>query len=86
MIEWNEKHGIRVMRLSSDLFPHKSNPKVEGYDFEFAKDKLTEIGETYKKYGHRLTFHPGQYNVVGTPDPEKLQQTINDPIISCGCT
>ena len=78
MIEWNESKGIRVMRLSSDLFPHKTNPKIENYTFDFAEDLLTRIGETYRKYNHRLTFHPGQYNVVGTPDEKKFQQTIND--------
>ncbi len=78
MIEWNEANGIRVMRLSSDLFPHKSNPRVEDYDYEFAKEMLSKIKETYNKYGHRLTFHPGQYNVIGTPEESKLEQTIND--------
>ena len=37
MIMWNEMHGIRVFRLSSEMFPHKSNPRVEDYTFDFAK-------------------------------------------------
>ena len=64
LIEWNEKNGIKVFRLSSNIFPHKSNPRIEDYDFEFAKPLLKKIGDLAKKYGHRLTFHPGQYNVV----------------------
>ena len=28
MLEWNEENGIRVFRLSSELFQHKTNPKV----------------------------------------------------------
>ena len=28
--------------------------------------------------GQRLTFHPGQYNVVGTPDLKSFEQTIRD--------
>jgi len=78
MIEWNEEHGIRVMRLSSHLFPHKTNPQIDNYTFDFAKELLTQVGDTYRKYGHRLTFHPGQYNVLGTSDPAKLQHTIDD--------
>ena len=35
MIQWNEDNGIKVFRLSSELFPHKTNPKVPDYDFEF---------------------------------------------------
>ena len=65
MIDWNETHGIRVFRLSSEMFPHKSNSKVENYDFDFAKDLLSEIGFKARSLRHRLTFHPGQYNVVG---------------------
>ena len=67
MMHWNEKNGIKVFRLSSELFPHKSNPKVQNYTFAFAESLLKEIGSLAKKYNQRLTFHPGQYNVVGTP-------------------
>lgn len=78
MIEWNDKNGIRVLRLSSELFPHKSNAKVEDYEFDFAKPLLKMIGDRAKELGHRLTFHPGQYNVVGTPTEKAFQQTISD--------
>jgi|UniRef100_A0A6C0JEN4 UV DNA damage endonuclease len=78
MIDWNEENGIKVFRLSSELFPHKSNPKVEDYSFDFAKDLLRKIGIKAKKYNQRLTFHPGQYNVVGTPNKKSFQQTIVD--------
>ena len=43
LIEWNEQNGIKVFRLSSELFPHKSNPKAQQYDFDFAKDLLKEV-------------------------------------------
>jgi UV DNA damage endonuclease len=78
MMDWNEQNGIKVFRLSSELFPHKSNPKVEDYNFDFALDLLREIGEKSKKYNQRLTFHPGQYNVVGSPSEKSFQQTISD--------
>lgn len=78
MMDWNEENGIKVFRLSSELFPHKSNPKVEDYDFDFAKDLLKQIGEKSREYNQRLTFHPGQYNVVGTPNENAFKQTIAD--------
>lgn len=78
MIDWNEKNGIKVFRLSSELFPHKSNPKVENYDFDFAKELLKQIGDKARKYNQRLTFHPGQYNVVGSPSEASFQQTCVD--------
>ena len=78
MIKWNEQNGIKVLRISSELFPHISNPKVEGYDMDFADALLKKIGEYARSLNHRLTFHPGQYNVVGTPNETTFQQTIND--------
>ena len=78
MIDWNEKNGIRVFRLSSELFMHKTNPKIEPYTYDFAKHLLKMIGDKAKLYGHRLTFHPGQFNVLGTPHTKTLKQTIKD--------
>ena len=78
LMEWNHQHGIHVFRLSSDIFPHKSNPRAPGYTFDFAKDLLLQIGNLSKKYNQRLTFHPGQYNCIGTPNPETFQHTVLD--------
>tara|TARA_A100001015_G_scaffold104670_1_gene116167 strand:+ start:2400 stop:3467 length:1068 start_codon:yes stop_codon:yes gene_type:complete len=78
MMDWNEENGIKVFRLSSEMFPHKSNPKVEDYSFEFAEQLLGEIGEKSKKYNQRLTFHPGQYNVIASPNEAAFQHTVID--------
>ena len=78
MIEWNENNGIKVFRISSDLFPHKTNPDVESYTFDFAKELLKKAGDLAKKYNQRITMHPGQYNVVGTPNAKAFEKTIND--------
>ncbi len=78
MIEWNERNGIKVFRLSSELFPHKTNPEIDDYTFDFAKELLQKAGALARSYNQRLTFHPGQYNVLGSPNPDALQKTIND--------
>lgn len=83
MVIWNEKNGIKVFRLSSDLFPHKTNPNVEDYTYNFVKDKLEKVGELSRKYNQRLTFHPGFHNVVGTPDEPTFQKTIEDLNYHC---
>ena len=78
MMDWNEANGIKVFRLSSMLFPHKTNPGIDDYTFDFAKELLVQIGEKSKLYNQRLTFHPGQYNVVGTPNRKSFEKTISD--------
>ena len=34
MLDWNERNGIRVFRLSSEMFQHKTNPRVPDYDYD----------------------------------------------------
>ena len=78
VIEWNEKNGIRVFRLSSELFQHKNNHRVPDYDYDFALEHLTKIGELARKYNHRLTFHPGQFNVLASPHQRAYEQTLKE--------
>jgi len=78
MIQWNADHGIRVFRISSDIFPRKSDLKAPQYDLDFAQPLLTKAGNLARKYKQRLSFHPGQYNVVGTPTPSTFESTIRD--------
>ena len=44
MILWNEENGIKVMRLSSIMFPHITNDKIPKYTIDFARDQLKKIG------------------------------------------
>ena len=78
MLEWNETNGIRVFRLSSELFQHKTNPKVPDYTYDFALDHLKKIGDYALEKGHRLTFHPGQYNVLASISEKAYLQTLKD--------
>ncbi len=77
-IKWNAEHGIRVMRISSDIFPHMNNPKAPPYTLDFAQDLLEEAGRLARLYRQRLTFHPGQFNVIGTPDEMIFQNTVGE--------
>ena len=83
LMDWNEENGIKVFRLSSELFPHISNSKAPKYEIDFAVDLLKQIGEKSKKYNQRITFHPGQYNVIGTNNKEAFQHTIDDLKYHC---
>lgn len=82
LLKWNKAHYIECLRLSSDLLPHYSNhSRIEEdnrYTLEFAKKDLERVGKLVKEYGHRVTMHPGQFNVVGSPNEAAFQQTIID--------
>lgn len=78
MIEWNHANGLRVLRISSGLVPHKSNKRVDFGSMNRFQPLFDEIGVTARRYKQRLTFHPGQYNVVGSPNVEAYENTILD--------
>jgi UV DNA damage endonuclease len=82
LIEYNEQHGYRFFRISSEIFPHISNEElgemIDNYTIDFTHKQLAEIGAAVRKYGHRITAHPSQYVQLGTPRDEVLRRSIRD--------
>jgi UV DNA damage endonuclease len=77
MILWNERHGIRFFRMSSDMFPFASHEKY-GYSLSYCSAKLARVGELARRFSHRLTTHPGQTNNLGSPNPNVVRSTRRD--------
>jgi UV DNA damage endonuclease len=77
ILQWNVENDIFFMRLSSEIFPFASHPE-HGYSIDFAQDLLTEIGNYAKKNKIRMTMHPGQYDVLSSPNENVISHTILD--------
>ncbi|KAI9722034.1 MAG: UV-damage endonuclease [Candelaria pacifica] len=78
MIRWNDKYGIKFMRLSSEMFPFASHD-VYGYKLApFASEVLAEAGKVAAELGHRLTTHPGQFTQLGSPRKEVIKASLRD--------
>lgn len=77
MIRWNDKYGVRFMRLSSEMFPFASHQEY-GYGLSFAADVLAEAGRVASELGHRLTTHPGQFTQIGSPRNEVVAASMRD--------
>jgi UV DNA damage endonuclease len=74
MIRWNDKYGIRFMRLSSEMFPFASHEEY-GYKLApFAAETLAEAGKVIADLGHRVTTHPGQVCLCTTKFGQKLTE------------
>ncbi|KAJ3915796.1 UV-endonuclease UvdE-domain-containing protein [Lentinula edodes] len=82
MIQWNEDNNIRFLRLSSEMFPFASHP-IYGYSLEYCSSLLAEAGALAKKYGHRLTTHPGQFTQLGSPKPGVIESSIRELEYHC---
>ncbi|ODH26752.1 UV damage endonuclease UvdE [Paracoccidioides brasiliensis] len=78
MLRWNERYGIKFMRLSSEMFPFASHAE-HGYSLEpFAADVLAEVGRVVAEFEHRLTVHPGQYTQLASPRPSVIENSVRD--------
>lgn len=78
MIRWNDKYGIKFMRLSSEMFPFASHDEY-GYKLApFAADTLEEVGKVIAELGHRVTTHPGQFTQLGSPRKQVIDNAIRD--------
>jgi UV DNA damage endonuclease len=78
MVRWNDKYGIKFMRLSSEMFPFASHEEY-GYKLgPFAADTLAEVGKVIAELGHRVTTHPGQFTQLGSPRKSVIDNAIRD--------
>ena len=77
IIQWNNEMGIKLFRLSSQIFPW-----MEEYDWPDLKDYneivsiMLEIGNLATKTGQRLTMHPGPFHCLASPNPKVVKRTI----------
>jgi len=79
IIQWNENNGIKFFRMSSDIFPWASEYKLSDLPHYIRiKHLLSGLGHLVKKYGHRITFHPGPFNVLVSPNDNVVENTIKD--------
>ena len=79
IVKWNEQNGFKVYRMSSDMFPWMSEYELKDLpDFQKISTLLKGVGNLALKYGQRLSFHPGPFNVLGSPNPTLVQKTIKE--------
>ena len=79
IVKWNEEMGIKLFRMSSDLFPWMTFYEFEQLpDYPMIDVYLKNIGALADKYGQRLTFHPSHFNALGSPNPTVVEKAINE--------
>ena len=76
-IHWNNEHGIKLFRLSSQIFPW-----MEEYEWSDLKDwdeissRMLDIGKLATESGQRLTMHPGPFHCLASPNPKVVERTV----------
>ena len=79
IIKWNEQNDVKFFRMSSDVFPWASEYSLsELPHYQRIKNLLAGAGNLVGKYGHRITAHPGPFNVLVSPNENVVKNTITD--------
>lgn len=79
ILQWNADHDIHLYRVTSNLFPWMSEYEISELPrFDEISQLLKEAGTIAKLTHQRLTFHPGPFNVLGSPDENAVNKTIKD--------
>lgn len=79
IIEWNIQNNIKLFRISSDIFPWVSHYKINMLpQYDELKILFKTIGKLIQVNQIRVTFHPGPFNVLPSPNENVIQNTIKD--------
>jgi UV DNA damage endonuclease len=79
VIQWNNANGIKVYRMTSCLFPWFSEYDIFDLpDIDQIADVMADAGRIAMTAGQRLSFHPGPFNVLASPNPNVVAKTIKE--------
>lgn len=83
ILKWNETNKIRVFRITSDLFPRLTDPYCSYTIDDLStskeiKNELANIGQFAKKHMHLLSFHPGPFTVLGSPNIKYRESSLKE--------
>lgn len=74
---------LRMIRISSDLLPGYTEPNWRSFwrqaDVQnYAETQLQRVGLVARMHDVRLSFHPGQYCVLGSDKDDVVERSIED--------
>ena len=75
-----QRRRIDMYRMSSDLAPYATHPDLPQFHSMVAESdaELRATGARARALGLRLSFHPSQYVLLNSPDPELTRKSIWD--------
>ena len=79
IMKWNAENSIQLFRISSDMFPWASEYNLSDLpDYHEIFMWLRKTGDFARLTKIRLTMHPGPFNVLCSPNPKVVDNTIRD--------
>jgi UV DNA damage endonuclease len=80
IFDYLHRHDIPMYRMSSDLAPYATHPDMPQFHEMIAESaaELAAIGAKARALDLRLSFHPSQFIVLNSPDPDLVRKSIWD--------
>ena len=80
ILDYLKKVEINMYRLSSDIAPYATHPDMPQFHNMVAESdaELAAFGKKARELDIRLSFHPSQYVLLNSPDPELTKKSIWD--------
>ena len=74
---------LRMVRLSSDILPVYTEPSWSYYwrrpdVLQYCEQHFSQVGETARQRGVRLSMHPGQFCVLASDSPDIVGRSIEE--------
>lgn len=76
-------HNQRMLRISSDVLPAYTHDSWSWFYWEsdtvnFLERELLKVGNRARELDVRLSFHPGQFCVLGSDNPAVVENSIQE--------
>ena len=79
VIKWNNANDISVYRITSCLFPWMSEYDITQLpDYSDISATLADAGRIARQHGQRLSFHPGQFCVLASPNESTVIKSLRE--------
>ncbi len=75
-----DRHDIRMYRMSSDIAPYATHPDLPQFHAMVGDTaaELAAFGAKARRLGIRLSFHPSQFVVLNSPEPNLVRKSVWD--------
>lgn len=78
LLEISRRMNLTIFRLGSNFVPFASHPSLDRSWLKAVEEILRNSAGNIKKYGVRITMHPGQYVVLSSPKRDALDASLRE--------
>ena len=80
ILDYLAAQNIRMYRMSSDIAPYATHPDMPQFHRQIreCRRELRALGRRARELDLRLSFHPSQFIVLNSPNPDLVQKSIAD--------